>query len=284
LYLDAADDALIVDGDSSRLQQIVVNLLTNAVKYTPPGGCIGITVRRSGQGQVVVQVQDSGKGVPSAMLESIFDMFVQADETLDRGHGGLGVGLTLVRALVTMHGGSVSARSAGRGRGTTFEVRLPLVAAPMPVEIVPPAAAKLSEGRRILVVDDNADCREMLQMLLELDGYEVSTADDGFAALEAIRSVRPDIALVDIGLPGIDGYQVARHVRQESGMEHMQLVALTGYGRPADREAALAAGFDAHLVKPLDPNELAKILAGRRKTFSVPANNGASLPCGRSDI
>jgi signal transduction histidine kinase/CheY-like chemotaxis protein len=271
LYLDAADDSFVVDGDPSRLQQIVVNLLTNAVKYTPPGGCIGVTVRRSGQGQAVVQVQDSGKGVPNTMLESIFDMFVQADETLDRGQGGLGVGLTLVRALVTMHGGTVSAKSAGRGRGTTFEVRLPLVAVPLPIVVAAPQSAKLNEIKRVLVVDDNADCREMLQMLLELDGFEVSTADDGFSAVEAIRRIRPDIALVDIGLPGIDGYQVARQVRRESGLEQMHLVALTGYGRPADREAALAAGFDAHLVKPLDPNELAKILAARKTAPSASA-------------
>jgi signal transduction histidine kinase/ActR/RegA family two-component response regulator len=269
LYLDAADDTLVVDGDSSRLQQIVVNLLTNAVKYTPPGGCISVTVRRNANNEAVVQVQDSGKGVPTTMLESIFDMFVQADETLDRTQGGLGVGLTLVRALVTMHGGTVRAKSAGRGRGTTFEVRLPLVAVQLPVPVESVETFLLTECRRILVVDDNADCREMLQMLLELDGYEVSTAEDGFSALESIRRIQPDVALVDIGLPGVDGYQVARHVRQDSSLQHVHLVALTGYGRPADRQAAMAAGFDAHLVKPLDPNELAKILAGRRPRQST---------------
>ncbi len=263
LYTDVADDTLVVDGDPSRLQQIVVNLLTNAVKYTPPGGCIGVTVGRSGSGEVVLQVQDSGKGVPAAMLESIFDMFVQADETLDRSQAGLGVGLTLVRALVNMHDGKVSARSEGRGRGTTFEVRLPLVVAPLPVITNPVDPSIASKCRRILVVDDNADCREMLQMLLELDGYEVSVADDGFSALEAIHRIQPDVALVDIGLPGIDGYQVARNVRKDPGLEHVYLVALTGYGRPADREAALLAGFDTHLVKPLDPSALVQILAGR---------------------
>jgi two-component system CheB/CheR fusion protein len=263
-YLDAADDALVVDGDFTRLQQIIVNLLTNAIKYTPPGGCIGVSVRGRSSGEALIAVQDSGKGVPATMLESIFDMFVQADETLDRSHGGLGVGLTLVRALVSMHGGTVSAKSAGRGRGTTFEVRLPLVSAQIPVQVKADPAIDLNQCKRILVVDDNADCRDMLKMLLELDGYEVSTADDGYAALDKMRRQPIDVALVDIGLPGMDGYQLAKQVRGERGLGRLHLVALTGYGRPEDRQAALAAGFDAHLVKPLDPNELARVLADRR--------------------
>jgi two-component system CheB/CheR fusion protein len=263
-YLDAADDALVVDGDFTRLQQIIVNLLTNAIKYTPPGGCIGVSVRGRSSGEALIAVQDSGKGVPATMLESIFDMFVQADETLDRSHGGLGVGLTLVRALASMHGGTVSAKSAGRGRGTTFEVRLPLVSAQIPVQVKADPAIDLNQCKRILVVDDNADCRDMLKMLLELDGYEVSTADDGYAALDKMRRQPIDVALVDIGLPGMDGYQLAKQVRGERGLGRLHLVALTGYGRPEDRQAALAAGFDAHLVKPLDPNELARVLADRR--------------------
>lgn len=271
LYLDAAADSLVVEGDSSRLQQIVVNLLTNAVKYTPPGGCIGVTVRRRSAGDVVVQVQDSGKGVPASMLESIFDMFVQADDTLDRSHGGLGVGLTLVRALVTMHGGAVTAKSAGRGRGTTFEVRLPIVAdAQLPAVPSQHSVNDQADCQHILVVDDNVDCREMLKMLLELDGYSVATADDGHSALDTMRRLRPDVALVDIGLPGIDGYQVAKLVRSDANLASMHLVALTGYGRPADREAALSAGFDAHLVKPLDPNALVKVLSQHRQSAEEP--------------
>lgn len=264
LYLDAADDELVVDGDSARLQQVVVNLLTNAIKYTPPGGCIGVSARRRPNGEVLISVQDSGKGVPTLMLESIFDMFVQADESLDRSHGGLGVGLTLVRALVNMHGGAVCAKSAGKGRGTTFEVRLPLVSAQVPIAIKPPTARDLNACKKILVVDDNADCRDMLKLLLELDGYEVGTAEDGYTALDAMRRQPFDVALVDIGLPGMDGYQVAKKVRGDAALGHPHLVALTGYGRPEDKQAALAAGFDAHLVKPLDPNELARVLADRR--------------------
>lgn len=263
-HLDAADDALVVAGDSTRLQQIVVNLLTNAIKYTPPGGCIGVSVRRQSSGDVQIAVQDSGKGVPASMLESIFDMFVQADETLDRSQGGLGVGLTLVRALVTMHGGTVRARSAGRGRGTTFEVNLPLVAAEVPVAMKVAPAIDRNCCKRILVVDDNTDCRDMLKMLLELDGYQVTTAEDGYVAMELMSQQVFDVALVDIGLPGMDGYELATQIRSAVAIRSPHLVALTGYGRPEDRQSALAAGFDAHLVKPLDPNELARVLADRR--------------------
>jgi two-component system CheB/CheR fusion protein len=262
LMLDAADDTLRVNGDASRLQQIVVNLLTNAVKYTPPGGCIIVGVERV-DNEAVIQVQDSGKGIPAALLDSIFDMFVQADDTLDRSHGGLGVGLTLVRALVSMHGGKVTARSEGPGRGSVFEVRLPLTICDRPEIPLEPTATNSQNSRRILVVDDNADCREMLRMLLELDGHQVSTADDGFMALESIRRIQPDVALVDIGLPGIDGYQVARQVRQDTSLDDVCLVALTGYGQPSDRETALEAGFDAHLVKPFDPAALSQILSER---------------------
>ena len=257
--VEIASEPLIVDGDETRLQQIAVNLLTNAMKYTPAGGEIWLTVGRK-QNEVVLQVRDTGEGIPEDMLENIFDFFVQAGGTLDRSDGGMGVGLTLVRSLVEMHDGTVVAHSDGPCQGSEFVVRFPVCDTS---ETVPRDSKQESPSQvsgRILIIEDNADSREMLRSILELEGYGVEVAEDGRRGLEAIEQGRFDTALVDIGLPGIDGYEVARRVRQDTKDTKLRLVALTGYGRSADRQAAREAGFDEHLVKPLDPCDLTRVL------------------------
>lgn len=259
LVVDIGPTPLIVQGDVMRLQQIHVNLLNNAMKYTPAGGKIWLTVRQEDQ-HAVIRVRDTGEGIPTDMLQSIFDLFVQAGGTLDRSDGGMGVGLTLVQKLVELHGGTVSAYSAGPGTGSEFVVRLPL--ASLAEEDIRPTESEpaLARSGRILVVEDNADSREMLKTLLELHGYQVEAAEDGRRGLEILQKDNFDIALVDIGLPGIDGYQVAERIRKDPRHTGIHLVALTGYGRTADQEAVAAAGFDEHLVKPLDQRKLTSVL------------------------
>jgi len=260
LILELPSDALYVYGDPSRLQQIQVNLLTNAVKYTPPGGRIWLSASQQDE-EVVLTVRDTGRGIPADMLETIFELFVQGGAALDRNDGGMGVGLTLVRSMVQMHGGTVQAQSPGPGQGSTFTIRLPLSHEPKLKPSDPQPAIAVAEGVKILIVEDNADSRQMLQMLLELDGYCVHVAEDGQKGLEALRSQRYDVALVDIGLPVMDGYQLAREIRADKATHDLYLVALTGYGRPSDRQAVLEAGFDEHLVKPLRSGELLRVLA-----------------------
>jgi PAS domain S-box-containing protein len=257
--LVCAGTPVTVYGDAVRLEQVVVNLLDNAVKYTPAGGHIRLSVERHGD-DAVLSVTDSGVGITAEVLPKIFDLFAQADTSLDRARGGLGIGLTLVRRLVTMHGGTVTAESEGRGRGSRFVVRLPVTAAGAPggTAAVPPAAAV---PRCIVVVEDNEDAREALRLLLELEGHTVSAEPDGDRGLERILERRPDIALIDIGLPRLDGYEVARRVRLSEGARHVFLVALTGYGQPGDVARAVAAGFDTHLLKPVDPDQLARVIA-----------------------
>ncbi len=262
LKVEIESTPLFVMGDAARLQQIQVNLLHNAAKYTPPEGTVWLSVARE-DGEAVVRVRDTGAGIPPDMLETIFDLFVQNDRTLDRADGGMGVGLTLVRTLVAMHGGTVSVRSDGIGRGSEFVVRLPLTTELGPAVTTERPFAVLA-GTRVLIVEDNSDSREMLAQLLRMDGCNVTVAVDGNQGLESIRREKFDLALVDIGLPGIDGYEVARQVRGSSGRNGVYLVALTGYGRPEDRQAVLEAGFDEHLVKPVKPSELARVLLMRR--------------------
>jgi chemotaxis methyl-accepting protein methylase/signal transduction histidine kinase/CheY-like chemotaxis protein len=262
LKVEIESTPLFVMGDAARLQQIQVNLLHNAAKYTPPEGTVWLSVARE-DGEAVVRVRDTGAGMPPDMLETIFDLFVQNDRTLDRADGGMGVGLTLVRTLVAMHGGTVSVRSDGIGRGSEFVVRLPLTTELGPAVTTERPFAVLA-GTRVLIVEDNSDSREMLAQLLRMDGCNVTVAVDGNQGLESIRREKFDLALVDIGLPGIDGYEVARQVRGSSGRNGVNLVALTGYGRPEDRQAVLEAGFDEHLVKPVKPSELARVLLMRR--------------------
>jgi two-component system CheB/CheR fusion protein len=222
----ADDEPLVVCGDPARLLQIQQNLLANAAKYTPPGGRIELILTREND-QAVIRVRDNGVGVPPDMLESIFELFVQTQSSLDRSDSGMGVGLTLVHTLVKMHRGSVVARSGGHGQGAEFEVRLPLSDEPLTDASLPGTPAKESPNLSVLIVEDNEDSRNMLRDLLQLDGHEVLVAEDGSSGLRAIETQRPDVALIDIGLPGISGYEVAKHVRQKLRDDEVRLVGLT---------------------------------------------------------
>jgi signal transduction histidine kinase/CheY-like chemotaxis protein len=268
-------EAVPVDGDVVRLEQVVSNLITNAVKYTPRGGRIDIEVRpERGENQALLLVRDSGVGIPPEHLESIFDVFSQAPTGLDRAKGGLGLGLTLVRALVGMHGGRVEARSEGVGRGSEFRVRFPLAvtAADAVARASAPVAAPLVEERvRIVLVEDNVDIRETLTELLVLDGYRVEGAADGPQGLTRILSEVPNVALIDVGLPGFDGYELARRARCHLG-DTPVLIAMTGYGQPDDRARAFEAGFDDHVVKPVSVEDLSAAIerTRRKKTGGMP--------------
>jgi signal transduction histidine kinase/DNA-binding response OmpR family regulator len=256
-------EPLALDADPVRLGQVVANLLHNAAKYTDRGGHIAVSARRAGA-EHVLSVKDDGLGIAPDMLPRIFDLFVQVEQGSDRAHGGLGLGLTLVRSLVELHGGAVFARSAGLGRGCEFEVRLPARAddlvepAPLADTSRAPGCAPAARPLEIVLVEDNADIRESLRALLELAGHAVAEAEDGQSGIALIRERRPNVALVDIGLPGVDGYAVARQLRDAAGVT--RLIAMTGYGRPEDRRLALEAGFYAHLVKPVDFDDLTKLL------------------------
>jgi signal transduction histidine kinase/ActR/RegA family two-component response regulator len=265
----AAEPAWVY-ADGTRLEQIVNNLVMNAVKYTPPGGAIRVTVKPEGE-TAVLGVEDTGIGIPAEMLPRVFDLFIQGERTLDRSQGGLGVGLSLVRRLVELHGGTASVASEGLGRGSLFTIRFPLIGAPSDASTAPPPPAA-GARRRVVIVEDNDDARETLRLLLEVAGHEVYAADGGPEAVEMLRSLRPDIAFVDIGLPGFDGYEVARSVRASAEGRDMLLVALTGYGQPEDRRRAAAAGFDVHVVKPLDHDRLVELLStpGRRGAGAAP--------------
>ena len=258
----SANGAVWVTGDAVRLEQIVNNLLTNAVKYTPPGGRVDVRVAREGP-DALVRVADTGVGMDAEILPRVFDLFTQAEEALDRAHGGLGIGLTLVRSLVELHGGTVRAESPGRGLGSTFTVRVPGAEAGASKGSDEEGAVPPVESRRILLVEDNADVRDGLRELLEESGHRVATAADGLEGIQLASSFRPDAAFVDIGLPGLDGYGVARHLRQSLGADVL-LVALTGYGLPEDRRRALEGGFDAHLTKPVTLRAILRLLAESR--------------------
>ena len=251
-------EPLVVDGDPERLVQCVGNVLANAAKYTPPGGDIRIETQQDGD-TAVVRVQDNGVGMAPELLPRVFELFVQGERTLDRSQGGLGIGLALVKRLVEMHGGSVRAESDGPGSGSAFELRFPL--RPDIAETPPSDRTAPSVARRILVVDDNIDGADMLAGLLSLDGHAVQTVASGPEALERLDDFHPDIVLLDIGLPGLDGYEVARRIRADARRAGIRLVAVTGYGRDADRERSRDAGFDAHLVKPVEFATLQRVIA-----------------------
>jgi CheY-like chemotaxis protein len=240
--------------------QIVTNLLNNAIKYTPDGGMLSLRGERRGSEALIV-VRDSGIGIARDNLDKVFNMFAQLEPGLDRAQGGLGIGLALVRGLVTLHGGTISASSEGSGRGSEFVVTLPLLAAPAAQAKTPAAAPDAAPaGRRVLVVDDNADGADTLRMALDMLGYEVECAYDGLGALALAERFAPHAVVLDIGLPDIDGYQVAARLRGEPWGRDLTLIAATGWGQDADREAAATAGFDHHMVKPVDFMALDAIL------------------------
>jgi CheY-like chemotaxis protein len=254
---------LHVNGDPARLVQCLVNVLLNAAKYTDPGGEIRVHAYPQA-GRAIIEVCDSGVGMSPELLPRIFDLFVQGERSLDRSQGGLGVGLSVVKRLVEMHDGEVTACSAGVGQGSTIEIRLPL--AEGPVVAAPAAAAIKSAPLRIMIVDDNEDSANSLASLLQLDGHETETAYAPQVALERIPQFAPALVLLDIGLPGMDGYEVARRLRVRAELAGVRLIAVTGYGQAEDQQRARAAGFDDHLIKPVDLTRLRTIIAALPRT------------------
>ena len=258
---EVPEDAILLDADPMRLAQAVSNCLNNAAKFTDRGGHIWLTGERVG-GDAVITVRDTGVGISRGMLPHVFEMFTQGEHTRARTFGGLGIGLTLVKRLVEMHGGTVAAESTGLGMGSTFVIRLPAALetshcpqpqAEGPAHMSPPSL-------RILVVDDNRDAADSLAMLLRTTGNDIRTAYDGLEAVQVASEFRPDVVLLDIGLPKIDGHEVAQRIRKESWGRQMCLMAVTGWSDETDRARSRAAGFDHHLVKPLDPGHLAQLL------------------------
>ena len=273
LSLDLPREPVRLEADPTRLEQIVANLLNNAAKYTMPGGHITLSAARHGK-EAVIRVRDNGIGVPPDVLGRVFEPFVQSDGSLARSEGGLGIGLTLVRSLVEMHGGRVEASSPGLGQGSEFVVRLP-VRVPQTAEIPVPTDEPRSAGLparpvRVLVVEDNVDAAESLATLLRVWGHDVQVVHDGLEALDAASESRPEVVLLDIGLPGLDGYQVARRLREDVGLDSSLLVAMTGYGQPEDRRRSREAGIHHHFVKPVEPLVLRNLLAD----VAAPAGSG----------
>ena len=259
--------SLVVHGDLTRLVQVVANLLTNAAKFTPGGGTATVSLREEG-GQARLVVRDTGVGIEPALLPRIFDLFVQADHSLDRASGGLGIGLTVARSIIELHGGTIRALSGGQGQGSEFVVQLPLLTASVARAPEPPApsrAAAAPEARNILVVDDNVDALDALSTLLEMDGHVVRSAASAEAALHLLPDFEPDVVLLDIGLPGMNGYELAREIRTRTSGREMLLVAISGYGDRASKQSSTYAGIDSHLTKPVDFDALSAILqAGKR--------------------
>jgi PAS domain S-box-containing protein len=260
-----------LEGDLTRLVQVVGNLLNNAAKYTDEGGQIRIEAMQEGE-EAVVRVFDNGMGLPADLLPHVFDLFTQADRSLDRSQGGLGIGLTLVRQLVEMHGGRVEARSEGFGQGSELTVRLPALAstaAPGADTAADASALPIERGLKILIVEDNVDAAEMMSFMLQLGGHEVRAVYNGPEALEAARAFEPQVVLCDIGLPGMNGYEVAARLREQPAFRQTTLIALTGYGQEEARRRAKEAGFDYHLVKPVEPDALAALLDSLRPPGSA---------------
>lgn len=260
-----APQRLICRGDPVRLAQCVSNLLINAAKYTAPGGQIALTVQQDADA-LKISVRDDGRGISAAALPNVFSLFFQERVDATQGDGGLGIGLALVRSLVALHSGTVTARSEGIGKGSEFVIRLPLVNSAVEAELRPvneaPHPASLHPPRRVLIVDDNYDAADSLSMLLRIYGHQVWVATHPVAALSMVGNVAPDLAFLDIGLPGMDGYELARRIRQEQPALRMAMVALSGYGREADHARSSSAGFAAHLLKPVDINDLERVLVG----------------------
>jgi PAS domain S-box-containing protein len=262
LTMQVAPEAVPVYADLTRMAQALSNILNNAAKYTPPGGRIDLVAFREGD-DAVIQVSDNGSGIPQEMLEQVFDMFTQVGRTVDHAQGGLGIGLSIVRRLIGLHEGTVRAHSEGPGQGSTFTIRLPCAEAPPP-EFNPrlaPATAAPTASLRVLVVDDNVDAAETMTMLLEMSGHRTAMVHSGLDVLDSALKFQPDVILLDIGLPGMNGYEAAALVRRERQLDGTLLVALTGWGSDADKRAASDAGFDLHLTKPVGPDALMEVLA-----------------------
>jgi signal transduction histidine kinase len=263
LTVDVPEESLEVEGDLTRLTQVLGNLLNNAAKYTDPGGSIAVSAQRVAT-DVEIRVRDNGIGIPPELLPRLFQLFTQVDGAAHRAQGGLGIGLALVRQLIQMHGGSVTAYSQGPGHGSEFLIRLPLRVRGYrnpPASSEEPLADAAPRGHRILLADDNRDALDSLATLLQCDGHEVHTAADGAEALEVAAACHPDVVLLDIGMPKLDGYEVARRIRAEPWGKSAVLIALTGWGQDEDRRRSREVGFDSHLVKPLDPEALSTLLA-----------------------
>jgi len=273
LSIDIMDRTHAVYGDPLRLTQAIANILGNAAKYTECGGQIHVRSRRCNR-EIEIRVRDTGIGIAPEVLPRIFDLFTQLDHRMERSQSGLGIGLALVRRLVEMHGGTVTAHSEGPGCGSEFVVRLPLsIERAVTAEgqlCEPDRQTRAAEGRRILIADDNADALESLAALLSLNGHQVLRAADGEAALRVAEGFKPEVALLDIGMPGVDGYEVARRIRTLEGGREIMLVALTGWGQESDRKRAQEAGFDAHLTKPVDLDRLGQLLG------ECPGQSGSS--------
>ena len=265
-HITVTTEPVWVDGDAVRLEQVLTNIVTNAVKYTPPGGRIRV-VLRADDGDAVLSVEDSGFGIAPSLLPSIFDMYVQADRTLDRALGGLGIGLTLVRRLVELHGGTIVASSKGEGHGSRFTVRLRQIPSVESAAGVSVSRESRAKRRRVLLIEDSGDAREMLRMMLQLAGHVVYDAADGVRGLELLNVMRPDVGIIDIGLPTMDGYQVAKRIREAPYGRGMLLLALTGSLGDADR--SLEHGFDYHLIKPVDPDQLERLLSQGAESLSA---------------
>jgi PAS domain S-box-containing protein len=262
LVLDLPDEPIQLDADFTRLAQAVANLLNNAAKYTPAGGRILLKVRREGR-EAVIAVQDNGVGIPPGQLERVFQLFAQVGRTIDRSQGGLGIGLSLVRSLVELHGGSVTAQSGGAGQGSTFTIRVPCVPpgdapAAAPAAALAPAGGR--DGLRVLLADDNVDAADTMSAVLEMSGHEVCTVYSGRQALEAAPGFAPEVMLLDIGMPGMSGYELAQQLRADPRYDNTVLVALTGWGSETDKAQAMAAGFDHHLTKPVNLHALEPLL------------------------
>jgi PAS domain S-box-containing protein len=261
LTVTPPDGSVIVDADRTRLAQVFSNLLNNSARYTDRGGHICLKVERQGS-DVVVSVTDNGAGIPATMLPQIFEMFSQTDRPLEKSRGGLGIGLSLVRGLTEMHGGSVEAHSEGEGKGSEFRVRLPvLLPQSRPTPETNGAAGGCTAKCRILVVDDNKDAAVSLTLILKLMGYETQTAFDGAEALKCVETFKPTVALLDIGLPKISGYEVARRIREQPWGREMVLIAQTGYGQEEDKLKSKQSGFNFHTIKPVDPAALERMLS-----------------------
>jgi CheY-like chemotaxis protein len=276
LETELPDEPVYVRGDPTRLAQVVTNLLGNASKYTANAGALKVRVERDAD-NAVLEVSDNGAGIAAHLVPRVFDLFVQGDRALDRKDGGLGIGLTLVRRLVELHGGTVSAASEGPGQGSTFTVQLPRL-------VTLPAAAPTGDEAgqtgplQVLVVDDNDDVAQSIVMLLQILGHRVEVARDGRSALALARATQPDVVVLDLGLPGMNGYEVARALRADARFRDTFLVACTGYGREEDRERVREAGFDEHLVKPVHAGDLTRLLGDyseRRALREAAAARGA---------